>query len=273
MSISVRYGPTPQLTGQILKRLEAQAAPDAVVSESPDVQNPQNKQPMSEPALHTPDVQDPQNKQPMSQPRLLIRQMRRILKTSGKCLSRLLTLPLNVAVSHEVLRWKGCPMQIGFSALAPRKSVHIIIAIIISVNGGGTCNRRRRRRRRRRRGGVVRAQAAAHRTQAAATRRLIAIPIPFPAAPAAATAAGAAAPPPTAGVERLPPVPPPTAAPAAEAASRGRVVGRQPTSSWVSLEARKSTRSRGPTEPDDCRSPAGGKAVCWRKVFIRSWAV
>ena len=28
---------------QILKRLEAQAAPDAVISGSPDVQNPQNK--------------------------------------------------------------------------------------------------------------------------------------------------------------------------------------------------------------------------------------
>ena len=52
----------------ILKRLEAQGAQDAVVSESPDVQNPQNKRPMSEPALHMPDVQDPQNKQPMSEP-------------------------------------------------------------------------------------------------------------------------------------------------------------------------------------------------------------
>ena len=50
---------------QILKTLEAQAAPDAVVSESPDLQNFQNKRPMSEPALHTPDVQDPQNKLPM----------------------------------------------------------------------------------------------------------------------------------------------------------------------------------------------------------------
>ena len=70
MSISVRYGPTPQLTGQILKRLEAQAAPDAVVSESPDVQNPQNKRPMSEPALNLPDAQDPQNKRPMSEPAL-----------------------------------------------------------------------------------------------------------------------------------------------------------------------------------------------------------
>ena len=48
---------------QILKTLEAQASPDAMVSESPDVQNP-----ISEPALHTPDVQDP--------------------KTSGRCLSR-----------------------------------------------------------------------------------------------------------------------------------------------------------------------------------------
>ena len=53
---------------QILKRLEAQAAPDAVVSESPDVQNPQNKRPISEPALHTPDMQDLQNKRPMSEP-------------------------------------------------------------------------------------------------------------------------------------------------------------------------------------------------------------
>ena len=77
--ISVRYGPTPPLKSghwhkkildrlQILIRLEAQAAPDAVVSESPDVQNPQNKKPISKPALHTPDVQDPQNKQPMSEP-------------------------------------------------------------------------------------------------------------------------------------------------------------------------------------------------------------
>ena len=81
---------------QILKRLEAQAAPDAVVSELPDVQNPQNKQPISEPALHTPDVQDPQNKLQMSEP-ALIRQMCRILKISSRCLSRLLTLPLNVA--------------------------------------------------------------------------------------------------------------------------------------------------------------------------------
>ena len=55
---------------QILKRLEAQAAPDAVVSESPDVQNPQFKQQVSEQALHTPDVQNPQNKQLMSVPAL-----------------------------------------------------------------------------------------------------------------------------------------------------------------------------------------------------------
>ena len=41
---------------QMLKRLEAQATQDAVVSESPDVQNPQNKQRMSEPALNLPDV-------------------------------------------------------------------------------------------------------------------------------------------------------------------------------------------------------------------------
>ena len=54
---------------------------------SPDAQDPQNKQPMSEPALNSPDAQDPQNKRPI--------------------LSRLLTPPLNVAVSHEVLRWKG----------------------------------------------------------------------------------------------------------------------------------------------------------------------
>ena len=53
---------------QILKSLEVQAAPDAVVSKSPDVQNPQNKRPMSEPAPHTPDVQHPQNKRPMSEP-------------------------------------------------------------------------------------------------------------------------------------------------------------------------------------------------------------
>ena len=39
-----------------------------MVSESPDVQNSQNKQAMSEPALHSPDVQDPQNQQPMSEP-------------------------------------------------------------------------------------------------------------------------------------------------------------------------------------------------------------
>ena len=39
-----------------------------LVSESPDVQNPQNERPMSEPALHVPDVQDPQNKLSMSEP-------------------------------------------------------------------------------------------------------------------------------------------------------------------------------------------------------------
>ena len=47
--ISVLYGPTPPLKSghghkkidfRFTKRLEAQAAPDAVVSESPDVQNP-----------------------------------------------------------------------------------------------------------------------------------------------------------------------------------------------------------------------------------------
>ena len=52
---------------QMLKRLEAQAAQDAVVSESPDVRNPQNKRPMSEPALNSPDVRNPQNKRPMSE--------------------------------------------------------------------------------------------------------------------------------------------------------------------------------------------------------------
>ena len=35
---------------------------------TPDVQNPQNKQPMSEPAFDSPDVQDSQNKLPMSEP-------------------------------------------------------------------------------------------------------------------------------------------------------------------------------------------------------------
>ena len=55
---------------QMLKRLEAQAAEDAVVSESPDVRNPQNKRPMSEPALNSPDVRNPQNKRPMSEPAL-----------------------------------------------------------------------------------------------------------------------------------------------------------------------------------------------------------
>ena len=56
-------------------------------------------------------------------------------------------------------------------------------------------------------------------------------------------------------------------APAAStAASGGRVVGLPPTSTAVSLSA-------GPTELDDCRTPAGGKAVCWRKFWIRSSAV
>ena len=56
---------------QIFKSLEAHAAPDAVVSDSqnqPDVQNPQNKLLMSEPAPHTPGVQDPQNKWPIPGP-------------------------------------------------------------------------------------------------------------------------------------------------------------------------------------------------------------
>ena len=26
-------------------------------------------------------------------------------------------------------------------------------------------------------------------------------------------------------------------------------------------------------EPEDCRTPAGGKAVCWRNFCIRLWAV
>ena len=83
---------------QILKTLEDQAAPDAVVSKSPDVQNPQNKRQMSEPVLHPPDVQDPQiNCQCLGL--LLICQMHRILKISCQCLSRLLTLLLNVTVS------------------------------------------------------------------------------------------------------------------------------------------------------------------------------
>ena len=38
---------------QILKTLEAQVAPDAAVSEMPEVQNPQNKRLMSEAAPHT----------------------------------------------------------------------------------------------------------------------------------------------------------------------------------------------------------------------------
>ena len=111
---------------QILKIFEAHPAPDAVVPESPDVQIPQNKQPtrMSEPALYkagaqdpqnklpmpkpafdTPDAQDPQHERPMSKP---------AVHTSAKrhCVSL-------------VHRWKGCPMQIGFSALASTKSVDI----------------------------------------------------------------------------------------------------------------------------------------------------
>ena len=39
-----------------------------MVSESPNVENSQNKQPISEPALHTPYVHDPQNRQPISEP-------------------------------------------------------------------------------------------------------------------------------------------------------------------------------------------------------------
>ena len=124
---------------QILKTLEAQAAPDAVVSESPDVQIPQNKRQMSEPALHTPVLHTPVCRilkiSCRCLSRLLIRQMRRILKMSCRCLSRLLTLPLNVTVSLEVLRWKGpkgCSMQIGVSALAPEKSVHMPIAVMYS---------------------------------------------------------------------------------------------------------------------------------------------
>ena len=38
--------------------------------------------------------------------------------------------------------------------------------------------------------------------------------------------------------------------------------GTAATSTRVSLSARISTRSRGPTELDDCRTPEGGKAVC-----------
>ena len=64
--------------------------------------------------------------------RLFMCQMCKILKISCRCLSRLLTLPLNVTVSPDVLRWKGCPMQIGFSALASKKSVHIPIVLIYS---------------------------------------------------------------------------------------------------------------------------------------------
>ena len=65
----------------------------------------------------------------------------------------------------------------------------------------------------------------------------------------------------------------PSAPVASTAASGGRVVGRPPTSTGVSLGARRSTRSRGPTELDDCRTPEGGKAGCSRKFWIRSSAV
>ena len=65
----------------------------------------------------------------------------------------------------------------------------------------------------------------------------------------------------------------PSAPVASTAASSGRVVGLPSTSSGVSLEARKSTRSLRPTEQDDCRTPAGGKSVCWRKFCISLWAV
>ena len=67
----------------------------------------------------------------------------------------------------------------------------------------------------------------------------------------------------------------PAAPVAPTAASGGRVVGLPPMSTGVSLGAWRSTRSRGPTEVDDCKTPAGGKAVCWRKfqVWIRLSAV
>ena len=57
----------------------------------------------------------------------------------------------------------------------------------------------------------------------------------------------------------------PSAPVASTAASGGRVVGLPPTSTGVSLDAWRFTRSRGPTELDDRRTLAGGKAVCWRK--------
>ena len=97
---------------KILKILFNKREMSELALHTPDVQDPQNKLLMPEQTFDMPDVQDPQNEWP--------------------CLSRLLTLPLNVTVSPEVLRWKGCPMKIGFSALAPTKSVHIFIAVMYS---------------------------------------------------------------------------------------------------------------------------------------------
>ena len=83
---------------------------------TPDVQKPQNKQPMSEPAFDSPDAQDPQNKQPMSEA---------APHTSAKCRCVSQSAPLKKVPNAD---WV---FRVG-SVLAPRKSVHIIIAIMYS---------------------------------------------------------------------------------------------------------------------------------------------
>ena len=61
------------------------------------------------------DNQDPQNKQPMSEPA-----------------SHSFHTAAERTVSPVLLRWKECPMQIGFSALAPGESVHTTIVLFCS---------------------------------------------------------------------------------------------------------------------------------------------
>ena len=83
---------------------------------TPDVQDPQNKLHVSEQIQHMPDVQE--NKRPMSE---------QAPHTSAKrhC--------VKISVSPKVLCWKGCPMQIGFFALAQRKSVNTPIVLTYSL--------------------------------------------------------------------------------------------------------------------------------------------
>ena len=111
---------------RILKTLEVQAAPNAVVSESPILKI--SGRCMSRRFIR----QMCRILKIRCLSRLLMpkTEMRRILKISGRCLSRLLTLPVNVTVSPEALCWK-LRLRVG-AVDSASKSVHIAIVRMYS---------------------------------------------------------------------------------------------------------------------------------------------